>query len=421
MAISDTIQSMRTNLSNAYTAVEGKGGTMPSNKNLANLPSAIDSITAGDDESVGQYLVRVIDYDGTVLKEKYLDEGDIFDLPPEPSHSDIGNGNWLFSGWSSPVAIVNNKIEVEDRDITIGALYTANVPQEVDITLTKATGLTFTINTSTQKNWGDGTIDKETSHTYSDYGNYTITFSGSATTSYSAGVFGQNSSEPNYSVTAIRQGSGNSVVPTGDYSYQYCQNLQYIILKPNLTSISAYMFPACRSLKHIIFPTTIKTLSNNAFTNCTSLDTVILPKGVTDIGTGGSVFSNCVSLKNMAIPDSVTDLLNALQNTPLTEINIARNSIASSSGIGSISSCQFLKKIIFPPTIKRVETAQGCYSLTYMDFSKSTSVPPLSQSGAFNGINGFCRIIVPDALYERWIAATNWSQYANYIYKASEV
>ena len=47
MAISDTIQSMQTNLGNAYDTIENKGGTLPQNKNLANLSTAIDSIPAG--------------------------------------------------------------------------------------------------------------------------------------------------------------------------------------------------------------------------------------------------------------------------------------------------------------------------------------------------------------------------------------
>ena len=47
MAISDTIQSMQTNLGNAYDTIEERGGTLPPNKNLANLSTAINSIPAG--------------------------------------------------------------------------------------------------------------------------------------------------------------------------------------------------------------------------------------------------------------------------------------------------------------------------------------------------------------------------------------
>ena len=47
MAIADTINSMKTNITNAYNAIHTKGGTIPTNKNLANLSTAINSISAG--------------------------------------------------------------------------------------------------------------------------------------------------------------------------------------------------------------------------------------------------------------------------------------------------------------------------------------------------------------------------------------
>lgn len=47
MAIADTINSMKTNITNAYNAIQTKDGTIPTNKNLANLSTAINSIPAG--------------------------------------------------------------------------------------------------------------------------------------------------------------------------------------------------------------------------------------------------------------------------------------------------------------------------------------------------------------------------------------
>lgn len=47
MAIADTINSMKTNITNAYNAIQTKGGTVPTNKNLANLSTAINSISTG--------------------------------------------------------------------------------------------------------------------------------------------------------------------------------------------------------------------------------------------------------------------------------------------------------------------------------------------------------------------------------------
>lgn len=47
MAIADTINLMKTNITNAYNAIQAKGGTIPTNKNLANLSTAINSISTG--------------------------------------------------------------------------------------------------------------------------------------------------------------------------------------------------------------------------------------------------------------------------------------------------------------------------------------------------------------------------------------
>ena len=44
MAISDTINSLKTHIGEAYTAIQGKEGTIPANKNCENLKNAIESI-----------------------------------------------------------------------------------------------------------------------------------------------------------------------------------------------------------------------------------------------------------------------------------------------------------------------------------------------------------------------------------------
>ena len=50
--------------------------------------------------------------------------------------------------------------------------------------------------------------------------------------------------------------------------------------------------------------------------------------------------------------------------------------------------------------------------MSVYDFTKCTAVPALSNANAFSGIPADCEIRVPAALYDEWIAATNWSTYA---------
>jgi len=47
MSIASELTNLRTNISNAYDAINTKGGTLPANKNTANLATAIDSISGG--------------------------------------------------------------------------------------------------------------------------------------------------------------------------------------------------------------------------------------------------------------------------------------------------------------------------------------------------------------------------------------
>ena len=45
MAVADKITSIKQHVTNAYTAIQGKGGTIPTNKNIENLETAITSIS----------------------------------------------------------------------------------------------------------------------------------------------------------------------------------------------------------------------------------------------------------------------------------------------------------------------------------------------------------------------------------------
>lgn len=60
----------------------------------------------------------------------------------------------------------------------------------------------------------------------------------------------------------------------------------------------------------------------------------------------------------------------------------------------------------------------GCTSLEYIDLSSQITVPTLSEYKSWK--YGNITTIVPDALYDEWIAATNWSNYASRIIKKSD-
>lgn len=79
--------------------------------------------------------------------------------------------------------------------------------------------------------------------------------------------------------------------------------------------------------------------------------------------------------------------------------------------------CKKLKKVYCPSTITRIDyMCDSCPNLEFVDFSASEQVPILKSIYSFSEAS----VIVPDDLYDEWIAADYWSQISSKIVKASE-
>lgn len=91
-------------------------------------------------------------------------------------------------------------------------------------------------------------------------------------------------------------------------------------------------------------------------------------------------------------------------------------------GITNIDSCAFyncyaLASITIPAGVTSIgsNAFSYCYGVRFYDFSKCVAVPTLASTNVFTKIMADCEIRVPAALYDEWIAATNWTTYASYI------
>lgn len=62
----------------------------------------------------------------------------------------------------------------------------------------------------------------------------------------------------------------------------------------------------------------------------------------------------------------------------------------------------------------------GCTSLELVDMTGSTGVPILENVNNFDNTNDTFKIVVPDDLYDTWIAETNWASIASHIMKQSD-
>ena len=66
MSIASEITRIKTNIDNAYTALEAKGATIPSDKNSANLASTVNTISGGGSSGETNYLGRIVTEDGVL-------------------------------------------------------------------------------------------------------------------------------------------------------------------------------------------------------------------------------------------------------------------------------------------------------------------------------------------------------------------
>lgn len=61
-----------------------------------------------------------------------------------------------------------------------------------------------------------------------------------------------------------------------------------------------------------------------------------------------------------------------------------------------------------------------CTSLKTVDFSGCTVVPTLEDKNTFYNVPTTCEVIIPDVLYDEWIAAENWADVSVVYVRESE-
>ena len=269
---------------------------------------------------------------------------------------------------------------------------------------TKANGVTI--------DWGDGSAPQtlsgtgtvNTTHKYAAIGDYVISLDpvdgctlglGHGSSSYC--VMGSTENNGKVYCNMLQAVEiGRNVPSVGDCAFYTCYSLESAIIPDGVTSIGKQSFCYCYSLASVVIPDGVTSIGNNAFSNCQSLASVVIPYGVIQIDT--YAFYYCYSLASVVIPDSVTKI----------------------NG-DTFASCPSLASVVIPKSVTSIGATafRRCYGAAFFDFSSHTAVPSLNSS-SFESIPSDCKIIVPDALYDTWKAATNWSSYASYIIKKSD-
>ena len=187
----------------------------------------------------------------------------------------------------------------------------------------------------------------------------------------------------------------SNVEKINDYNF-YCNKYLTSIDLPNATSIGDSAFDSCSALTSIDLPNATS-IGSYVFRDCTSLTSVSLPNAIY-IGSNGGilVFYNCTSLTSIDLPNAIY------------------------IGGSAFYSCSALTSATMPK-VKTINSSAfaSCTSLKLLDFRNIEAVPTLSSTNAIP-TNAGLQIVVPDALYDSWCTATNWTSFTSYIVKESE-
>ena len=254
----------------------------------------------------------------------------------------------------------------------------------------------------------------------------------------------------------VYHSDGNCLIETGSRTLVLgCQN-SVIPSDGSVTSIGASTFLGCTGLTSITIPNSVTSIGSSAFSGCTGLTSVTIGNGVTSIG--GNAFQNCKALNAVYIEDvaawcsisfpgnyanpltfakhlylnskKVTDLeipegVNAIGKLAFyncidfTSITISDS--VDTIGVGAFQDCTGLTSVTYKGNVILSNYIfDGCSKIVKYDFRNATSIPTLGATFYLGYAKG-CKIIVPDALYSSWKAATNWKALTGVTWvKASE-
>jgi hypothetical protein len=327
----------------------------------------------------GKYRVRYFDVDGTILKIEYVANGGKTTPPDAPAYDP---DHLIFDEWNYDTA---NYIVEQPTDI--GATYkTVDDLTYIWCRFTAKTGLnpTVAITGFTYIDWGDGTVDTNTSHTYANEGNYLIKISGDFTFTTSAYTDLFNSTQKSSAIEKIYLKSNfGTLLP--EYCFANLQGLNYISLPKNISTIPEGCFVNGYNLKFFVVPRNAN-FNKTTFRDCRTIRGVVLNTKITELYT--DCFSNCYGLQFLIIPVNTVAIKNTVFRANYN-----------------------LNELIIPKKLTSIGTQVGtdCTPRNIFIFAESV----ISIGSTFNNsFYGYEIMWVNDSIIEQLKVATNWSKNA---------
>lgn len=391
-------------------------------------------------EGSGKYEVRFVDYDGTLLKIQYVNEGGSATPPTTPTHDRLTFVEW------------NREFTNITHDLDVGATYkTKSGNTELYIKVTQETGRTITLNIYKKTasgainiNWGDNKTSTNTAtstgvkvftHTYSNYGNFIIQIATTAEyglggNTTSAIVVMGNNEDRTYKALVKCYCSENV---TQFYNYCFFNNTELEeCTYSDITIFGQYVFCGCK-IKAIMIPSIVTQTGTRLATNCTDLEYFIMPSKTYTMSqpvTIGSKVKKFIYPENYN-PSSVSYVswYNGIEHIWHKKPTASSYTISSTAaqysplltkfpiynGLTKLSSTYCfagtsIRKIAFPPTLTEIGNYAFYYDTNLTDvYMYPTTPPTLGGSTVFANTNTSCKVHVYPECLEAYQTATNWS------------
>lgn len=449
MSIATDLQKLETDITNAYSAVQTKGGTIPSDKNTNNLATAINSISGGggkpeqsktatpstssqtilpdtgytlssvtvnavtssiDSDIKAENIkegveilgvtgtvepkiieqnpnyVMFINYDGTVLYSYTKQEVQaLTELPPLPVES-----GYTFS-WNWTL----EQLKASGRQVVGVVRETVDGSSQFKIALLPGDILEipfkFQLAYGTITiNWGDGNSENYTNDT-STYQNFEI--------QHTYSNYGK------YTISMLTDGNAYYKFPANVFSTSVFIQTKIIdiCLGDRITDITNNSFQGHTKLKALSIPNSFPTSGSQVFRS-SEIPILVLPKNLR-VGRGAKI-------KNVSFPGGLTGISGETASDGSSFTYFCIPHTVTSIGAYAARSMGIVGTIIIPKSV----TTIGAYAITgtieNIDLSMYDDANNLPSLGSTAGLAANNFLVKNQTMLNAFENATNWSSYA---------